>query len=51
VYFIGRKSDRTRSEREIIRQYWQYQLPARRHSTELSTRDPATREAGKIRAH
>jgi SAM-dependent methyltransferase len=30
VYFVGRKSDRPRTEREIIRQYWRYaQQPKR----------------------
>lgn len=30
VYFIGRKSERTRSERAIIRQHWSYHVAKRR---------------------
>ena len=29
VYFLGRKADLARSEREIIRQYWRYQIATR----------------------
>ncbi len=30
VYFLGRKSDRKRSEREVIAQYWRYHVAAKR---------------------
>ena len=30
VFFLGRKSDRQRSEREVIRQYWRYHTAAKR---------------------
>jgi len=30
VYFLGRRSDRRRSEREIIQQYWRYHIAAKR---------------------
>jgi SAM-dependent methyltransferase len=30
VYFLGRRSDRRRSEREVIQQYWRYHTAAKR---------------------
>jgi SAM-dependent methyltransferase len=49
VYFIGRKADRLRSEREIIRQYWRYQLQDRAQAS-VRTR-PATEGIEKARVH
>jgi SAM-dependent methyltransferase len=43
VYFLGRKSDRPRIDREIIRQYWRYaQPPKRRARTNTVTVAPGT---------
>ena len=43
VYFLGKKSDRPRIDREIIRQYWRYsQAPKRRATATTGTVAPET---------
>ncbi len=40
VYFLGRKSDRRRSEREVIQQYWRYHIAAKRPLAESGVTAP-----------
>lgn len=40
VYFLGRKSDRPRTEREIISTYWRYQQPERKADANIADGAP-----------
>jgi SAM-dependent methyltransferase len=40
VYFLGRRSERRRSEREVIQQYWRYHVAARRPAATVGVTAP-----------